>query len=289
MNWIILSQLSALTNSIRTVLLKKTTLKCSPNISIWILLLFSQIVLLPIVIIKGFPELNQSFWIYFSLRILVDTFALYFYGKAIKLGEVSKINPLSAISPVIVLLSSIFINNEIPSLMGAIGITIISIGIYWLNTAKITTKDIFSPFKNILLDKSSFFMAISAFFWGLMPTLSKPAIENSSVEFYTWFGAFVLLLIFTVMILFNQRKELLEITSSKNFIKMAPVGIFDGIQVLTKMAAISLTITAYASAASRSSLIFTTILSALFLKEKVTQRIGPTILIVIGLVMISLA
>lgn len=71
--------------------------------------------------------------------------------------------------------------------------------------------------------------------------------------------------------------------------KLSPAGIFDAAQVLPQYIAFSLASPAYVNAIGNTQILFSSFFGWLFYKEKLKNHFLPTVFIVIGIILITLA
>jgi len=88
------------------------------------------------------------FWGVFSS---ICHFAYFFcFAKSMESGDLSLVYPIIRSSPALVLICAILFLGEEVSLRGALGISIVVVGIYIINFTKISLSEFLDPFKNLL-------------------------------------------------------------------------------------------------------------------------------------------
>ena len=284
--WFLLALFTAFADASRNALAKKRVTQFNPMIIAWAWVAFSLFLLIPILIYIGFPPLNNTFWIALVIVNLLDLLAFTLYMQAIKLSPLSKTIPMLAFTPFYVLLTSFFINNEIPGSLGIVSVLIILLGSYLLNF-DYKTKDLLSPFKSIVKEKGPLMMFGVSILWGFTGSLHKLAISNSNPLFYTSFGVLTLSLMLTPLAYRSSPKEFKSIFTSKNFRLLVPIGIISGFSVIAQMMATSLTYAAFVIAVKRMSMLFSSILGWYFFKEDIKNRIFPILLMVTGVILLT--
>jgi drug/metabolite transporter (DMT)-like permease len=216
-----------------------------------------------LVAVTGIPELKPVFFMVLAIRILVDTFALLAYSKALQLGDISFIAPLFNFSAIITLLISYAINSELPSLLGISGILLVVTGAYILNF-EFGKTDILHPFKNMIKNKASLYMLVSTVLYGVVFSVSKVGIQSSGLIFFTFASALGMSISIFFIAFLKNRSDLFKILKPKNFIKIIPIGLVDGIKILALMATIQTTFVSYADAANSTSTLYTVFWGAFF-------------------------
>ena len=282
---IALSFVVAITEAFKNIFVKKGALKFSTVMTAWSWQTTSLIIMIPVLFVVGVPRLNSAFWISSSVKVVLNAAALFLYAKSLKKTDISLAIPMLALTPLVVVVVSYFLNGELPTLLGNAGIFVIIVGTYLLNFKK-GTKNLLAPFKEVFDNKGVFYMFLVAIIWGVTSSLDKTAVINSSPLFYAAYVAIITSILFTPLVIIKHSRELRKVFSVKNIKALLPIGLLDGIVVSSQMVAVSLTVTAYVISIKRSSIIFSTFLAYIFFKEKIRKRMVPIFIMFTGLLMI---
>lgn len=282
---IVLSFIVAITEAIKSIFVKKGALKFSTVMTAWSWQTTSLIIMIPVLLVIGVPELNSTFWISSSVKIVLNAGALFLYTKSLKESDISLAIPMLALTPLVTVIVSYFLNGELPTLLGNVGILVIIVGTYLLNFKK-GTKNLLAPFKEVFDNKGVFYMLLVAIIWGVTTSLDKTAVINSSPLFYAAYVAIVTSILFTPLVIIEHRRELRRVFNIESLKALLPIGLLDGIVILCQMAAVSLIVTAYVISIKRASIIFSTFLAYIFFKEKIRERMVPILVMFMGLLMI---
>jgi len=285
--WIVFSFASALTESVKNIVVKHNTKTFNPLVISWAWFSYSLIILLPVMFVKGIPDLDGTFWFALVSRTILDVIAAVLYTNSIKRTDVSFNIPMLAFTPLFLLFSGLIINKEFPNFLGLLGVTAIILGAYLLNFKKNET--IYQPFLAIVKNQGTMMMLGVAVIWGLTGSLHKLAILHSDPYFYAGFGSLVLALTLTPLAATANKNDFYNALKIKNISKLSPVGILNGVSVLTQMIGQSLTLAVFVISVKRTSIIFSAILAWLVFKEPIKYRIFPIILMVTGIILISLS
>ena len=97
-----------------------------------ITLFLTGILLLPVLILVGLPEIKNGFWSAVAITVFINLISQNLFIRAFKLSEVSLIAPLRLIVPPLVILTGFLFLNERPSPVGVVGIFITMIGLWFL-------------------------------------------------------------------------------------------------------------------------------------------------------------
>lgn len=286
--WLLFSQISALTETAATFLAKKTMASYDSAVVSWFWVTTSLLLLGAVVLFTGIPTIQPVFYTIIFLRIVTDTVALLLYTKALQLEEISLVTPLINFSAIFSLFFSFFINKELPSFLGIVGVFLIVGGAYALNFES-RDKGFLHPVQNVLKNRGAKFMLTSATLFGFIFTISKIGIESSSLSFYTFSAALGLSFSIFPIAYLRNKKDLFRILSPKNAIKVLPLGLIDGVKILALMATLQITYVGFADAANNTSILYNQAAAKFLLKEKVRERIIPVIIMFVGLLAIGLS
>ncbi|MEQ1500222.1 MAG: DMT family transporter, partial [Parcubacteria group bacterium] len=97
-----------------------------------ITLFLTGILLLPVVIFLGIPDIKDGFWSAFVVTMLLNLISQNLFIKAFKMSEASLIAPLRLIIPLFVVITGFLFLGEKPSFMGVVGIVITMFGLWFL-------------------------------------------------------------------------------------------------------------------------------------------------------------
>lgn len=254
----------------------------------WSVLVISAILFLPLFFF-GIPhQLNQTFWFAVVARLLIDSVAFTLYIKGIQLSPLSLTVPMLSLTPLFTIFTSFFINHLFPNNLGFVGVFIVVVGIYLLNFDH-NTKHLLSPFKAIYKEKGVLFVTIAAVLWSFVISFQKLAIDNSNPYFYTAFFQMLFALFFTPIALITDKKTFFKLFKPKMIFKLFPAGAFDALQVFPQYLAFTLALPVYVNAVGNTSILFSSFFGWLFFKEKIHKHIFPTIIIILGIMLITFA
>lgn len=287
---ILFAQGSAILQAILNILNKKLVQKEEPFVVIWYTIFMSMFFLIPTVIINGIPELKSGFYIFLAIRLILDVFALSLYFYALKDGDVSLIIPLLNLSVVFSLISSSVINHELPNAIGILGILTVILGTYILNLPdKERRKDLLLPFKLLFKNNSARLILLSAFLYGIIYSINKAGINNSSTSFFTFSAALGLLVFFTLAIAYKNKGNIFKEIKFKEFPKFIPLGLLDGVKIFLFMMAVTYTFVSFADASDNTTAVYSTIFAGIIFKEQIKSRLFPIFIMILGVMLITLS
>lgn len=285
MIWLLFASLSAFAEALRASFSKTASKTVDPILAAWALGGFSVPFMLPFLFFIEIPEIGENFWPILLGGGVIDVIAAIFFVKSIQKGDLSVSLPLLSFLPVFMLGLTPFINNEVPSAMGLVGVLVIVAGSWALQREK--SKDGWlEPLKALVTEKSSRYMLITAMLWSINASLHKVGIQNSSALFWPiiYFSWFTIL--FSVVLVLKVDGFVLQIKT--NLKPLLGSGFFTAIMLLSKMVAFNLALAVYVAALGNLNSIFAVLLGALVFGEKEWKgRLLGVSVMVSGVLLIS--
>jgi len=232
------------------------------------------------------PHIDFYFFLAIIAGLPLEILALILYLKAIKLSPLSLTMPFLALTPAFLIFTSYVMLKESSDLSGIAGIFFITTGAYLLNLSGLKS-GILAPLKSIFKEKGAMLMIAVAFIYSITSNICKIGINHSSPIF---FGAVYYLLLTTLLTgffkkrIFNLRENL-----AKNIKSLSLIGFFYGFMVITHFISLSLTNVAYMISVKRTSLLFSIFYGKfMFNEEKIKERLLGSIVMLIGVILITL-
>lgn len=285
---ILLAALSAFLKSSSELLSKHSfNIELNEFVLAWSLRFFAIPFISIILYFRGIPSISPNFWIALSVGGSISIIASVMYMKALKYSDVSIVSPIGALTPLLLLFTSPLIVNEFPDTFGFIGVLIITFGVYTMNidTAKV---GYFQPIKAIWNEKGARYMFVLVILYSISSNFDKIGIEASSPVFYTFSLHVVAATGLSVLMVYYADDWRGEIRN--NWKKVLPVGALSGLSSVIQMVALTYTLVIYVITVKRIGIIFS-VLGGHFLfdEEDIKERLAGTVIIVIGLIIISLS
>lgn len=263
MLWFFLSLLTALSVAARDVSVK--AFRDMPPLEIaWVELSYSLPILLAIFFLVPTPHLDHTFWWALIISLPLNGLAYLLYLHALKLSPLSLTVPFLSFTPVFMIFTGFLTLGESINFWGGTGTGMIVIGSYILNISK-ARQGILKPITALLHEKGSWLMLIVAMIFAFAAVIGKKGMIHSSPLYFS----VLFFLVFNISILFS----LLLIGKAKKYHlwERRGRGIWFGGLLTLHICCHGLAITAstavYMMAVKRSSILFSVILSWLFLKE----------------------
>ena len=277
----------ALVTSITIILAKKVMTGMNEYLYLFLSGLFTIPVLFFIIIrFYTIPNIDQTFWINTLISTILNVFAGIFAYKAIKIGEISLVSPISAFNPIFTAIISLLTLNEKISLQGWLGIILICIGAYSLQKTKSTS--LLEPIKLFFSNQAIRLSLIAYFLWALTPIFQKVSIMHTDPQvppFASFIGMIGTTIIYSGPAL-KFSGQILDLTK-KYFRFFILIAILSGIGQAVAFMAFSLTSLGLATAVFKLSMIFSVILGWLLFKEhNIKERLLGSTLMLVGVILL---
>jgi drug/metabolite transporter (DMT)-like permease len=257
----------------------------NPAIIAWANFTLAFPFVLIIALFNGFPDVQWFDFIWATLlSFLVNLFAYHLFFSALSHSPISHSMPFTAFTPLFLIPIGFFILGEIPTLKGVIGIVLMIVGAYGIH---LDSKNLLSPFKNLIRDKGTRLMLFVALIWAVSASVEKVAVLNSSAAFYGVIINAMLSLSYLPYVLFRERENFIKIsTDYRSFVILILIA---GPLVFFQFSAYQYLLASYVIAFKRSGVIVSVLLGHLILKEKsVIKNLFFTIFMVSGALLIML-
>ncbi|MDY6939850.1 MAG: EamA family transporter [Cyanobacteriota bacterium] len=287
MLWFFFALTTATCESFRDVFNKKSLETVDAYSVTWSLNFFTAVFLFPLVLITGFPEIGDRFFLALAINSTTNGLAFLALMKAIQASDLSKVAPMTTFTPLFLLLTSPLIVGEFPNPSGFIGIALIVLGAYLLNL-NARKAGYLAPFKMLWKEKGTKLGLLVAFLWSITANFDKIGVQNSAPIFWVFsmFGTIALLL--SPLVLVRSRGQLPQWRSMRK--SLVWIGLFNAVAVAFQMFALNLTLVAYVISVKRTSAIFSVIWSKVIFKESgFKERVTGAVVMVLGVICIALS
>lgn len=278
--WFLLAAGSAVCDSLKDLLAKKSTVQVDEYIIIFQQRLFSLIILVPLMFLNIPTHLDSQIWLPIAVVITFDTLASIFYIKALKISPISLVSPIASLTPVAILLSSLLINKELPTLGGILGVLLAAVGIYVLRFSK-RSAGLLEPFLSLGREPGTRLMLGVVLLWSITSSFDKTVVQLTNAFFYTGFVSIGYTIVIFLIVL-ARRHSVQEIF--KHTGRLVPIGLAQGSSLLLQMIALPLTFVSYVIAIKLSSGMISVWSGKIFFKEEhFLERIIGTAIILTGI------
>jgi len=287
--WVFLALGAALLTSFNPILYKRILRDSEPVVVVWGVTLLS----LPLLGIFAFiltppiPSIDGVFGASVLGSAILNVIAHLASTKALKLADVSLVTPLLIFSPVFTVLISILFLNEIPSVTGMLGVVLVLIGAYAINSNK--ERGWLAPFKSLALTPGVGLVLLAGLLWAITPLFEKTAILHTQPE-SPRFAAFIVTVLLTFIlspfVLSRGKSKIVGMMRRRTSLLLA--GLIAGTAPILGYTAYSLGYVGYVTTLFKLSTLLTAIWSSLLLKEgNFRSRLTASMIMVIGAILIA--
>jgi len=284
--WLLYAFLSTLTASLKDVSSKTSLKKLDIYLVSWALKLLALPVLLPLLCFVSIPGLDAHYWMALVLGNSLYIINNLFYMKAVQSSDISLVIPITAFTPVCVMIVSPVIVHEFPPVIGVAGILLVAVGAYILNIKK-RKEGALQPLKVFWTDKGSRYMLAVPIITGIASNIDKVGVRHSSAVFWVITSHVFCVIVMIPLVLWKSRSAMTQL--KKNVLILSGVGVFSGLSLLFQMIAINLTLVSYVISVKRSTILFAVMFGYLFFKEKdIRSRLLGALLMLAGILVITL-
>lgn len=287
MGWLLLSILTALSESLKDVFSKNSLRQLDEYRVAFGLRFISFLFLIPIFFFLPIPELSVDFWWALLATSILNVATTVLYMKALKYSDMSLSVPFVTFTPLFLLLTSPIMVGEFPNLQGLAGVLLIVAGSYAMNVQR-SQQSWWAPFKALLHQKGPRYMMGVAFIWSITANIDKVGVQGSSPYFWSMAASGGISLFILPLMVWKSGPVK---GNWKTAVRpMVLIGLFSALTLIFQMSAIKLTLVAYVISIKRTSAVMAVIWGALLFRESNTrQRLVGAIIMVIGVVCISLS
>jgi drug/metabolite transporter (DMT)-like permease len=258
----------------------------------------SAAILIPITLgYHGAISVQSNFWLPYISVIILDTLGMICYLKALRTSDLSLTLPFQMFTPLFLLATSPIMLGEYPSAMGLVGVVLIVIGSYFVNS-KSFEQDLLAPFKALIKEPGPRYMCIGAFIWSLTCNLHKScSLASDPITYATMHRVGLLIVVILIgRYLYSDRSvKSVDHPGASNTVCMKdvlscwPAALFCSATIVFHNSALSIGLVVYATAIKRTSVLFGICLAAVFLKELgIRQRFAGASIMTAGVFCMAL-
>jgi len=259
--------ISAILHAIKEGVKKRLTKTTDILFILWAASVFSLPIFTVGLISEGMPEVTNNFWLAAAAFIPLFLISSLMLIKAEKISPLALTLPFLSLTPILMLLTSWIMINEVPSVWGIIGILLIPLGAFLLNIKHID-HGILAPLKAIGKEKGSLLAIGVAIIWSITANLDKIAINNSSIFFYQFIVSLSMAVFSSILLAIKHKGEFIR-EIKENIWLFILIGILFGSAIGLQMLAIQKILVSYVIAIKRASMVLGgIIIGGVFFKEK---------------------
>lgn len=269
MSWLFVTLLSAFSLASADAATKKYLSTYRADALVVIRFTMPGLLLLPLFIYIGVPDLEPAFWGWVALVMPLEIIAMLLYSAAIRDSSLALTLPYLAFTPIFNVLTGYLVLGEQVAGSGLAGIVLVVVGAWLLNIKHARGEnyfDVFAPFIAIVRERGSRLMLIAAIIYSVTSVLGKAALNYTTPLF---FGTFYYVFLGTaILLIFIIRGGNPVQLLSKNIKAHLLIGMLMAIMVITHFIAIQHVEVAYMIAVKRTSLLFGILYAVILFHEK---------------------
>ncbi len=195
--WIVFALVAALGSACTGLLLKRAI---APGGALLTTALFRMgtgaLLALLVVALGGPPPLTPAYWRTAALVLVPEMVGMVCFTYALRLGELSVVQPLMGLTPVLTLVGGALLLREIPTPGAALGVAFVAAGVYAVGLAP--GGSALAPLRAIARQKASWLAVAASLAWSMTSVLHRVGIRE--VGPFSWavtltFGSGLLLLL----------------------------------------------------------------------------------------------
>jgi uncharacterized membrane protein len=285
--WALLSLCTAFLETTKDVVSKKTSSDANEFVSAFSMQFFSAVILLPIVLWKGVPEIKPVFWLAFLAVLVLGPAWSILYMKAVKASPLSAVMPMLAFNPVFTAILSILFLGKWPSLTGWLGVVTVGVGLYLLRLTFIkgTSQDWLTPIKTLFQEPGAIYMLGVAFIWSFGVNINKVQVGATSPLFTAFINVLGTAMVLLVMAWYYKKLDWQSIMDSKK--RLVSIGFLNGLSELSHMSALALGYPPYVISIKRLNMTMSVVTGKLFFDESISKaKVAGIITMFIGFLLI---
>ncbi|MBW7881897.1 MAG: DMT family transporter [Caldilineaceae bacterium] len=287
--WAFLAVATALLTSLNPLLYKRLVRDGDPVAVVWGVTL-AALPLLGLFAWLLTPQLPAVDWLFVAGVAgsgLLNAAAHIANTRALKEADISLVTPLLNFSPVFtVIIAAVFL-NEIPSVQGLLGVSLVLVGAYRLNRGK---GGWLAPLRALALTPGVALVMLAGLLWAVTPLFEKLAIQHTypqSPRAAAFAATAVLVALLTPPVLWARRPALAQLVRHRRVWLAA--GAIAGTAPILGYTAISLGLVGYVTTLFKLSSVMTVLWAWLLLKEPgIRQRLPAAAVMVAGAILIAI-
>lgn len=205
---------------------------------------------------------------------------------ALKRGDLSLLSPIQTITPLMVLIISIFFLAERPGIVGLLGIIMVVIGGIFLD--KDPKEKIGTILKRIVTYKPALLAVLAAILYALAAVFDKAGLELTTAGLWALYVYSFVFIFLTPLVIYQKGRGLKKLSENKSLV--IATSIFSVGAIYLQLLAIQTKYVSYVLSIKRLSSLIAVLLAYFVLKEKrALFRLRGAIIMVVGAILIGLS
>jgi len=278
---LVLAGLTAVVKAVQTVLIKRNVDVSDSYVTGWSSRVFALPVLVALIAYQGVPAIEPIFWPLIAAMGVFISAATVLSARGYEHSDMSKVTPIYAFTPALLLVTSPIMVDQVPGPVGVIGVLLIVVGTYFLEAGD----GLLEPFRRLAEDRGVQLIVVVTVIYSITANIDKIGIDASSAIFWTMMVHLVVsVVLFPVMV--RRSTDWREHLSRSRW-WLTALGLSGGIAIAFQMTALEYILVPYVIAIKRFSIVLAVILGAVLFDEDIQGRLLGALLMVAGVILIS--
>lgn len=172
MNWIWFALLSATGSAGTSLLLKRTVARGDAVVSTaGFRTVAGLLIALMVTALGAWREPTPAYWRTLALLMVPEIGGMVCMALALRLGDVSRVQPIFGVLPIFVTINGALFMHEVPTVLAACGIVLVAVGIYAVGLRRGASS--LEPLRSLAGDRGSWYAVLSSVCWSVTPFLHK--------------------------------------------------------------------------------------------------------------------
>lgn len=229
---------------------------------------------------RGLPAMPASrFWIPASISVTLNAGASLLYVRALR-EDLSLTVPITALSPVFLLLTEPLITGRLVPATGMLGVAVIGAGLYVLNLQVLRTHGPLGPIRNVWRQRGTRMMLFVVIIWAVTAPMDSIAVRAWDP---LWYAAVLHGGIGVLLTPFCWRKPQALKPVRGDRLRLGSLGLLSGLGSMLQMTAMSVAPATFVIAIRRFSAPLSAVWGWLFFKEPhIRSRLLGALVMTIG-------
>lgn len=288
--WLLLALVAAACSALAETVRKRLMRDMDPVAVACLTAAFSAVTLLPVAVLEGLPNPDDSFWTALAVSGGINVVTAVMVARAYQTSDLSLVTPLLGLTPVFTLGVAALVIGEVPTVLGLVGVVTIVGGTWLLATAK-TDAEAIRPLRALWNDRGARLMLLVAFLYGTSSTYDKVGVLASAPILWAFSLQSAIAVGTGVMLAVNGgRRAGVAGLSRRLWLLTALTGLATTLMMVAQMTALTTGLAGYVIAVKRISILLTVLAGGLLFREAhMRTRLVAAAVIIGGLVLLAMS
>jgi len=283
--WIVLALMAALGDALRDTSTKKFAGSVSPLLISWSYSLFMLPFLAPLLIMAWPESIAGIFWPLITIVASLHVLGGIVLVRALHAGDLSLSAPLTAFTPVFLLITGPLITGDSVSTIGILGACLVVSGSYLLNLSKAKAGPL-GPILALTRQPGARNMLFLAFLWSITGSIDRLALKSIPLSFWGPAQAFAIALFFLPVAV--TRANWRSIFEGPTFRRLLIIGGTNALSFIPYLFALHMAPVYYVVCVKRTSILLSIPLGrSVFGEDTLGERLVGASCMLLGVVIIS--